>query len=251
MQARFVEKLDGTHKSSRDGSTNIIADVSISTPGAFECLKIDFDNVSPIVSTFAIFLEGGKNFAVVNTLGLHGTKVTTDRSEHSSFLPSVQSQTAILFKADGRVRKEHIGFCLAIVYKDGWVDGHPNWVIRALMEGFNDYPKGKEEALGQLVINNVPSLEKFKPRLFAHVRDISNALSSRALPKLKKKFQKNAEGLNLGQFTEVLFNQLAQTHPKVVDELEATYAVAMIQEMFYQIGRLFVYYFLHFVICNS
>jgi hypothetical protein len=236
-RARFVEKLDGTHHTSRDTSCSIISDVpGFSNTGAFECVKIDFDKVSPIISTIAVFLEGGKNFSVVNTLSLHGMKVTTDRND-SSFLPTVQSQNSNLFRADGRVRKEHIGNCLAILYKDGWIDGHPNWVIRALIEGFNDYPKGKEDALGQLVINNVPSLEKFKPRLFSHVRDISNALSSRSLPKLKKSFQKCADGLNLGQFTQVLFNQLAQTHPKVIDELEATYAVAMIQEMFFQIGE--------------
>ena len=244
--------MDGSHKTSRDTSCSLLADLGYSTSGAFECVKIEFDKIAPIISTIALFVEGGKNFSVVNTLALVGMKVTTDRSE-TSFLPTVQSQSATLFRADGRVRKECIGLCCCILYKDGWVNGRPQWVIRAVMDGYSDYPKGKEETLGQLVISTVPSLEKFKPRLFGHVRDISNALSSRSLPKLKKSFQKCPDGLNLAQFTTVLFTQLAQTHPKVVDELEAAYAVAMIHEMFYQIGmiidQLFVWLFV-FIILN-
>ena len=37
------------------------------------------------------------------------------------------------------------------------------------------------------------------------------------------------------EFTEALFCQLYESHPKIVDDLEAGYAVAMIQEMFLQI----------------
>lgn len=39
------------------------------------------------------------------------------------------------------------------------------------------------------------------------------------------------------EFIDVLFKQLFETHPKVRDEVEAAYTVAMLQEMFYQIGR--------------
>jgi hypothetical protein len=38
------------------------------------------------------------------------------------------------------------------------------------------------------VINVVPSLEKCRRRLFSNVRDVCAALSSQALPHLKKKF---------------------------------------------------------------
>jgi hypothetical protein len=33
----------------------------------------------------------------------------------------------------------------------------------------------------------------------------------------------------------VLFKQLFESHPKIIEEAEAAYTVAMIQEMFYQI----------------
>ena len=39
----------------------------------------------------------------------------------------------------------------------------------------------------------------------------------------------------IGPFTEVLFKQLFESHPKIIEEVEAAYTVAMIQEMFYQI----------------
>ena len=98
--------------------------------------------------------------------------------------------------------------------------------------------KNKFERCLELVINNVESLEKFKPRLFSNVRDVCAALSSQALPNLKKTFQKSEKGLNITQFTKVIFNQLANTHPSVMEESEAASTVALIQEMFQQIGRL-------------
>lgn len=34
---------------------------------------------------------------------------------------------------------------------------------------------------------------------------------------------------------QVLFKQLFETHPRIIEDLEAPYTVAMLQEMFYQI----------------
>ena len=34
---------------------------------------------------------------------------------------------------------------------------------------------------------------------------------------------------------QVLFKQLFETHPRIIDDIEAPYTVAMLQEMFYQI----------------
>lgn len=87
----------------------------------------------------------------------------------------------------------------------------------------------------QAIVDSVDSLQKFRPRLFNNVRDICTALSSLSLPKLKKKFLKSSSGLQILAFTEVLFKQLFESHPKVIEEREAAYLVAMIQEMFSQI----------------
>ena len=47
----------------------------------------------------------------------------------------------------------------------------------------------------QLIVGAVPSLDRYRPRLFSNVKEICAALSSHALPKLKWRFQKNSEGL--------------------------------------------------------
>ena len=237
LQARFMEKLDGGNKNSSDMSAQLLSDIDIAKHGSsFECVKIEFSAIDSSVTAILLFLEGGqRNFQFVNSLSLYGVKLASDRTE-TSFLPNAGAQNQSLFQADGRVRKDNQGLALCVLYRDGWIDGKPQWLIRAVMEPFTDYVKGKEDACDQLVINTVPALQKFRPRLFAHVRDISAALSSRALPKLKKSFQKSPGGLPLGQFTSVLFNQLYSTHPRVADESESAYAVAMIQEMFFQIG---------------
>jgi hypothetical protein len=97
--------------------------------------------------------------------------------------------------------------------------------------------KSKFDICLGLVIKHIPALEKFKPRLFSNVRDVCAALSSQALPNLKKTFQQTSKGLNISQFTRAIFNQLASTHPSVMEESEAATTVALIQEMFQQIGR--------------
>ena len=56
------------------------------------------------------------------------------------------------------------------------------------------------------------------------------------MPKLKKKFIRgDSDSLNITEFTEALFIQLYQTHPKILEETEACYSIAMIEEMFLQI----------------
>ena len=95
--------------------------------------------------------------------------------------------------------------------------------------------KEKDEKCLSIVVGNVPSLEKFKPRLFGSVKDMCSALSSLALPKLKKKFIASPGGLSIDDFTEVIFRQLYETHPLICEPSEAGYTVAMIQEMFQQI----------------
>jgi len=45
------------------------------------------------------------------------------------------------------------------------------------------------------------------------------------------------EGLQIEEFTEVIFKQLHETHPKISEGDESAYTVSMIQEMFYQIGK--------------
>ena len=48
-------------------------------------------------------------------------------------------------------------------------------------------------------------------------------------------FQKSAAGLEIVPFTEVLFKQLFESFPGITSVYEASFTVAMNQEMFHQI----------------
>jgi len=110
------------------------------------------------------------------------------------------------------------------------------FMTRAIFEPvFVNSQKAKHERIVNMVVTFVPSLEKFRPRLFASVKDVCAALSSEALPGLKTKFTAIPSGLPITQFTEVIYKQLFKTHPKIADLNERAYTVAMIQEMFQQI----------------
>ena len=110
------------------------------------------------------------------------------------------------------------------------------FVTKAIFEPvFVNSQKAKRERIVNMVVTFVPSLEKFRPRLFASVKDVCAALSSQALPGLKTKFTAIASGLPITQFTEVIYKQLFKTHPKIADLNERAYTVAMVQEMFQQI----------------
>lgn len=141
----------------------------------------------------------------------------------------------------GRTRKNYQGLALSLLYKDGWHDEQKTqcrWVLKSFLDAvYTTSKKEKEDHLSALVVSTVPALDKYRPRLFNSVKEICAALSSHSLPKLKKKFQKNAEGLLINEFVDVLFKQLYESHPKIREESEAAYTVAMLQEMFYQIGQ--------------
>jgi hypothetical protein len=83
-------------------------------------------------------------------------------------------------------------------------------------------------------VDTVPCLLKYRPRLFPSVKSICAALSSTALPRLKKRFSAG-KGLPLPAFTDVLFQQLYHNQPALLDHTEASYTVAMLHEMFGQI----------------
>jgi hypothetical protein len=113
-------------------------------------------------------------------------------------------------------------------------NGTPIWSLKNVFEPvYVPTIREKDEKCHSLIVQIVPTLEKeiSSPSL---PKSICSALTSIALPKLKKRFQKG-NGLPIKQFTEVLFMQLYESYPKVLDEIEASYTVAMLQDMFLQI----------------
>ena len=192
-------------------------------------------------SAIVLYIDGGpRNFQYLQSVTVTCSRVKQEKT-YGGFLPQSGGdggKSGPLFQMIGRTRKSYKGMIVCAFYKDGWDEASQSarWVTRAFMEPvFVSSLKEKQDMCTGLVINSVPALEKFRPRLFASIREICAALSSHALPKLKKKFQKTVDGLPLGQFTDVIFRQLFETFPKILDESEAPYTVAMLQEMFHQI----------------
>ncbi|RYG68911.1 WD40 repeat domain-containing protein, partial [archaeon] len=206
-----------------------------------EFIKIDFRLVNPLTSAIVVFLDGGpRNFQYLQSVSMECNRVLPERT-FGDFLPkdnNEESQSGPLFQLSGRTRKTYKGLVMCVFYKDGWLPDSemPQWLMRAFLEPvYVSSLKDKQDKCTHLVIQAVPALEKFRPRLFGSVREICAALSSHSLPKLKKKFQRSEDGLPITQFTEVLFKQLYETHPRIIEDAEAAYTVALLQEMFQQI----------------
>lgn len=188
-RGRFFEKLDVSKKFSMDGSSQLTHDIGGQGSGRYlESFKINFPSVDKNISAMLLFLDGGpRNFQLVQHLTVTCLQLPSDKSS-DIYLPNSDDFVQPLFSFRGRVRKDYYGLALCILYKQNWAGEKSLWACKVCLEPlFMPSPKEKDEKCGLIVVSSVPSLEKFRPRLFAHVRDICNALSSRSLPRLKKK----------------------------------------------------------------
>ncbi len=240
-RARFIERLDSSSKFSQDGSTMLLSDLDAMTSSTsyFECAKLNLTLVDPSTCAILFFLDGGsRNFQYVQNIIIRN--IQSNESQTALFVPADSNDAANneLFTVVTTAKRDYQAMALFVLYKTGW-NSETNtalWSCKPLLEPlYVTNVKDKDEKCTNAVINNVPALYKFRPRLFDSVRTICSALSSLALPHLKQSFQAREEGLQLGQFTEVIFKQLYLSQPKIIHENEAPYTVAMIHEMFSQI----------------
>ena len=232
-RARLLEKIDFTHPRSSDEAIILEADLDASDAQGDsnkEVVTLEIPKVQKEMTAMILFADGGKrNFQMVNNIVYHGV---LPRSSSSSFL---QQENPNLFHSIHSPRNEYEGLAVAVIYKDRWVDGVGYWSSQALFKPvFNNTSKHVVDKCHEFAIARVPVLEKFKPHIFPSVRAVCSALSSEALPKLKKKFQ-YGDGLKLDQFYEVIFGHLCEHNPKVMERAEAAYTVAMLEETFAQI----------------
>ena len=234
-RAHLIEMVDFTKPRSNDDGVILLADEGDTAEAAgstnTETINIEFPLIDKATTAMLIYVGGGpRNFSMVSSLICHGVLPrSTD-----VFQPG-GAESPDLFHGISAPKRDYHGMCVAAVYKNRWVEGVGYWATQSIMEPvFTTASKEVEDKCHDAIVRTVPALEKFRPRLYPNVRAVCSSLSSEALPKLKKKFQ-TGDGLHLDQFMEVIFGQLCEVNPKVMNPNEATYTVAILEEMFGQI----------------
>ncbi len=241
MQARFIEKLYGEHRISADNGCRLIPEAEVTAPQDTYVARarIDVDKIDPKTEAVLLFLDGEPRiFQFINSITVTCVHAPGDGAEGSFLIPTA-GYIDSLFQMHYRPHKDDQSLALCVLYKEEWMKNNiAKWAVIAFMEPlYVSTSREKDYRCSLLAVNSVPALERYRPKLFTNIREMCSALSSRSLPKLKKNFMKADVGLNLEQFTTVLFNQLAETHPRVMDPYESGYIVAMIHEMFSQMGE--------------
>ena len=142
-----------------------------------------------------------------------------------------------LFHTRVKMASSYQGICMCVFYIDGFYpDSRCRWIVRAVEDPMFAYSISEQEDFcDKCVVSIVPSFEKFRFHLFGTVGSICAALSSQSLPLLKDKFLVFADGVSKQVFTELIFNNLYETHKKIIEPEEATYAVSLIHELFHSI----------------
>lgn len=237
-RARLVERLSADNPMSLDGAITLEADVEDAEQQEF--VQVMLDKVDVATVCVVLYVDGGaRNFQHVQGLHVNVDEFVPEDNEGSFLVVPGADQGCAprgLCHVMGRTRNNCHGAALLLIYKafDG-DDGSFKWTIRNVFEStYCTNQIEKDSKMQSLIINgNVPSLDKYRPRLFPNVGSICAKLSSKALPMLKDKFA--GPGLPLDPFVETIFQQLFHVCPQLNDPVEAEYLVAMLYDMFGQI----------------
>lgn len=240
-KSRFIQKLNADSPVSDDKSSTLAADIDSHKAGKSsheENCHISFPAVEDRVSSMLLFVDGGpRNFQFVQRIILHCWKENIDHDE-SNFMNKIDQSNTVkvpLFYTECRTRKDFEGLSTFVLYKKEQADASFIWACKPVYDPvFVASIREKDDRCHTSIIEMVPALSKYLPRLFPSVKHICSALSSTSLPDLKKRFSKG-KGLELKLFTEVLFYQLWKVSPAVLAPEEAAYTVAMLHDLFGQI----------------
>lgn len=144
------------------------------------------------------------------------------------------SDLASTFSMQATMLSKYQGLFMCIFYIDGFhTDSKSRWVVKFTGEPMVAYSISEQETFcAKKVVTLVPSFEKFRFHLFADIRSLCAALSSQSLPSLKDKFLKYSDGVNKDLFTELIFNKLYESFPKIIEPEESTFSVSLIRELF-------------------
>ena len=113
-----------------------------------------------------------------------------------------------------------------------------HWVAVGVYQPVLAYALHDTDAIySELMIKKIPLFVKFKRKQLNDIAEVCTALTTRNLLFFKDLFNDAVGGLEVDAFTEVLFIALGSTYPKLLDEDERAFAVALLNELFYQIGE--------------
>lgn len=189
-----------------------------------------------LTSAVIFIADGGsRNFQHVQRLSMNCTQENVNLTANS--IAKIAQGGFInrhLYHSSHRTRKDYEAVIIGILYKDGlYEDGSVIWCYQSLFEPLYVETSGEKDSLcAHQMISHVPMFEKFKPRMFPSVKEMCAALSSTSLPLLKTHWMvddKLSHGLNIRDFTEVIFKHLYSLYPRVIEPDEAAYTVAVIQ----------------------
>lgn len=244
FQARFIEKITIDKPVSSDKSLKLEADTDnhFKSCAHSENIHIDLSVVDPQTSCMFLSVDGGtRNFRLVQRISIYCYRENVQVAD-SDFMSHIESSgfpSTPLFQC---VHKSPLfpkmeAMALCCIYRASKQKGSDRraWLLKNVCEGITAPTTGEKDGRClEIALSAVPAYSRFQPRLFPNVKVICSALSSTALPNLKEKFQEGG-GLEIQNFTEILFQQLLQSHPTLVDVEEAAYTIAMLQDMFAQI----------------
>jgi WD40 repeat protein len=230
-RARMIERLDTDHDVSEDKSSKVLTDIqgSLLQDAYVECLDVNFKLVKQSTTAMVMYLEGTpRNYQNVKEINVYCYSVMSEAG--TSFSTG-------LFKIQMQAGDNYHGMGLGVLYRNGWWHSNESkWEFQPVMRPvLTNAIRLKDEANYHFAIENVPVFKRYRNRLFRTVRDICGALSTTSLPKFKESFIAEGNELLPDKFVKVLFKQLYESHPRILEQSEAATAVAMLFEMFYQI----------------
>lgn len=241
--ARFIEKLNFDNPMSKDSAFTLLADMDNTKDSKTheEQVHLDFSRVSSTTSSAIVLIDGGaRNFQYASDITIRISRKTVQLDGVSSFsasLDNISSEDFKLFESSCAPRKDYQAVLALVLHKTGFhSDGSVAWSCKAVFDPVMvSRSREKDEVCEKAVVNLVPSLHGYRPRLFPSVQAICAELSSTALPNLKRLFMEDSNGLPISNFTKVIFLQLYEVNSRVASPSEAEYTVAMLHELFGQI----------------
>jgi hypothetical protein len=247
--ARFIEKLTIDNPVTLDESCSLEADIDTfqKSKTHMENVLWNFNLINPQTSCMLFCISGGKrNFMNVEHMALRCTDAfdssKTDFNS-SDFAQTVNSQMHAnefsakeYFTKPFKPRRDSESIIAVLVYKCGrHKNGKTAWLCKLALQPLHVSNEDDKDKIGcKTVIRVVPSLSKYRSHIFPSIKSLCGSLSSTSLPLLKSEFSVG-DGLQINAFTKVLLRQLYIQNPKVFDDSEAAYTVAMLHDMFFQI----------------